>query len=737
MKRKTTRFQKAAVLLLILSMLLTAFPVASFALETADGLVYTTQDGEITITQYTGDETQIAVPASINGNPVTEIAPGAFSYKPKLQSVTLPETVETIGMMAFFANEALSEINIAELQALTYIGAYAFAGTAIAGELTLPESVTEIGAAAFGMTNLSALHLGKNVGPVRPQSAEPWVTVFKNAGIDLSKLLGISIDVSFLVEPYETTAQQKNIAPNCNQLKRITVDSANPYYRAWGGVLFNRNMTELYCYPAGKAASIYIMPATVEHFYDAFGGLYLANASIRYVGELDLMDNGLMPEGWTDFGAALQLENIVLSANVKEISKAAFYNTGITSIFIPKSVTSIGEKAFWHCRSLTTVGFDRGSVYTELPKACFQDCGKLQNVTFGKIAYLSALAFDGCTSLTSIDLTNVAAIDSSAFDNCANLEEVVYRDDGSADKATVSAKAFQDTDSLTTVLLGNSVESVDAYAFADCDALETVYISDEIENISDTAFDGSDNLTIVCPSETCYAYSYAKANNIPVTTLVVSPIANQTFTGFAIEPDLTVKASGKTLTKDVDYEVYFKDNVSTGTASVTVLGKGAYSMFASLGKFAIMPRDLSDGVLCSDIAQQVASDAPCEPGLALTCGSYILEEGTDYLLAYSNNAEPGTASVTIRGIGNFTGEQTVTFEIAEAADPLPEEILPGDLSGDGMLALTDYALLADACVGALELSDAQFAAADLNGDGAVDGFDLMLLDLKLNRSKTF
>ena len=349
-------------------------------------------------------------------------------------------------------------------------------------------------------------------------------------GFDLSEIFGT--DVSFLIEPYETTAQQKNIAPNCNNLKRITVDSANPYYRAWGGVLFSRDMTELYCYPAGKAASIYIMPSTVEHFYDAFGGLYLANASIRYVGELDPMDNDLLPEGWIDFGAALQLENVVLSANVAEIGKAAFYNTGITSIFIPKSVTAIGEKAFWHCRNLTTVGFDRGSVYTELPKACFQDCEALQNVTFGKIEYLS------------------------------------------------------------------------------------------------------------------------------------------------------------------------------------------------------------DGVACGGIAAQTAADEPCEPVVALTLGDYILELGTDYLLAYSDNTAPGTAHVTVTGIGNFTGELALTFEIT-AAPPLPDAVLPGDVSGDGVLALADYALLASACVGALQLTEAQYKAADLNNDGAVDGFDLALLDLKRNTSVGF
>ena len=169
---------------------------------------------------------------------------------------------------------------------------------------------------------------------------------------------------------------------------------------------------------------------------------------------------------------------------------------------------------------------------------------------------------------------------------------------------------------------------------------------------------------------------------------------------------------------------------------MTVLGKGAYSMFASIGKFAITQRDLSDGVACGGIAAQTAADEPCEPAVALTLGDYILELGTDYLLAYSDNTAPGTAHVTVTGIGNFTGELALTFEIT-AAPPLPDAVLPGDVSGDGVLALADYALLASACVGALQLTEAQYKAADLNGDGAVDGFDLALLDLKRNTSVGF
>lgn len=290
-------------------------------------------------------------------------------------------------------------------------------------------------------------------------------------------------------------------------------------------------------------------------------------------------------------------------------------------------------------------------------------------------------------------------------------------------------------------MLGSSVEKVEAKAFANCANLETVYLSDEIDSIHETAFNGSGDFTIVCPNGNGAAYqkaieiqtaAKAKGQTVTVTTMVISPIANQTYTGKEIAPDFTVTASGKRLTKDVDYEVFFKDNVEAGTASITVLGKGNYSIFAALAKFAILRRDLSDDVLVSNVLPQTATENGVEPELALSCGDYILQKDVDYTVIYENNSEPGTATATVTGIGNFKGSKTLSFTITAAPD-IVEVTLPGDVDGDGQLALTDYAFIANLSVGAYKTDDPYIlAAADINGDGAVDMFDAMILNQRLN-----
>lgn len=764
--KKSNRIYKLLSIALSAVLLLSVLPIASFAATTPtyNNLEYKVTNGEVTITRYIGSEEPeaVTVPAEINGSPVTAIGDGAFTVS-KTTSIQLPKSITKIGMMAFMGStDAI--INLADLENLTYIGAYAFVDTGLSGDLVLPESVTDIGAGAFSMTKITSLHLGKNVKPVEVQTGKPWNTIVKSV---MSSSFASLAD-SFL-KPYSSTESERNIAMNCLNLTKITVDSKNPYLRSYGGVLFSKDMTEMYCYPSGKQMHTYIIPLTVRNFYNSFGGLHLPPASFKLFGNtVDLMDdngNGLvkLPE-WTDFGSNNPLKSVIIPANVSSICFAAFYNTGLTSVYIPKNVEIIGQKAFWHCRDLVTVGFDRTSSYQELPEECFKDCASLKHVTFGKVDYLEKLAFGNCTSMESIDLTNVRALNATAFDDCTNLSEVIYRDtedtsdvqtqsyaakrfladaDQSGTRATVSASAFANTDSLKTVLLGSSVEKVEAKAFANCANLETVYLSDEIDSIDETAFDGGGDFTIVCPSENGAAYQKALAiktavetkeaeRTVTVTTMVISPIANQTYTSKEIAPDFTVTASGKRLTKDVDYEVFFKDNVEAGTASITVLGKGNYSIFAALAKFAILRRDLSDDVLVSNVLPQTATENGVEPELALSCGDYILQKDVDYTVIYENNSEPGTATATVTGIGNFKGSKTLSFTITAAPD-IVEVTLPGDVDGDGQLALTDYAFIANLSVGAYKTDDPYIlAAADINGDGAVDMFDAMILNQRLN-----
>lgn len=735
MKQSKT-FKKIFSIFISMLMVIFALPLGAFA-ETPYSFEFKEVGDEVTLVRCdAGDSAHITVPDTYNGKPVTVIDDGAFAAVSGVKvegtedeytsrTVTLPKSIKKIGFMAF--GMSMTKVtNLNELTNLQYIGAYAFALSYLSGDVVLADSVTYVGASAFTMTDIISLHLGKNVNIPQPESSTNVVQYLVS---------GNSIIMSFAKKTsMSTTEYEKSIALCCSDLKKITVDYQNPNYRSVNGVLYSKDMTKLYAYPSGKQSNVYIMPSTVDAFYNALGGFYIYPISIMGLVKWDLFEQNSLTS-YKNQGTGLveaykfasNLKTVVISDKVSKITDIAFYNTGLESVFIPKSVTTIGEKAFWHCTELTTVGFDRNSSFKSLPTECFKDCTSLKNVTFGRIEYLESLVFGNCSALERIDLTNVLSLESTAFDGCTNLTDVVYQNTESEEKATVSAQAFDNIESLQTVMLGSSVEKVEAKAFANCANLQTAYISDEVTDISNTAFSGCDNLTIVCPTEECYAYSYATANKIPVTTLQVMPIPNQTYTGECIEPELTVKSSGKELTKGNDYSTYFKDNIDAGLATATVMGEGNYSMFASVCKFAIVQRDINDGVEISKIAPQTLKDGKAEPPITLTYNGKDLQKDVDYIVEYVNNTEVGTATVAVMGKNNFVGVYTAEFEITES---VPKNT--GDANGDGIIDSNDYAIVVSYVMNRGTLTAEQKEFADYNKDGVVDAFDAIAIDLIVN-----
>lgn len=80
--------------------------------------------------------------------------------------------------------------------------------------------------------------------------------------------------------------------------------------------------------------------------------------------------------------------------------------------------------------------------------------------------------------------------------------------------------------------------------------------------------------------------------------------------------------------------------------------------------WSIAPAEIGSAVF-EDIGAQTHTGSPLTPSVKASFGGAALTEGTDYTCSYENNTEAGTASVTVTGIGNFTGSAVRTFEIAK------------------------------------------------------------------------
>ena len=152
----------------------------------------------------------------------------------------------------------------------------------------------------------------------------------------------------------------------------------------------------------------------------------------------------------------------------------------------------------------------------------------------------------------------------------------------------------------------------------------------------------------------------------PLTSegITVENIADQTYTGSAIEPTVTVKDGTKELTSE-DYTVSYTNNTNAGEATATITGKGNYSGTKEV-KFNISAKALDDGMVATIPAQSYTGNA-LTPNVTLTYNGKALVKGTDYNVSYTDNTDVGTATVTITAVenGNYSGSATATFTIGQ------------------------------------------------------------------------
>lgn len=149
-----------------------------------------------------------------------------------------------------------------------------------------------------------------------------------------------------------------------------------------------------------------------------------------------------------------------------------------------------------------------------------------------------------------------------------------------------------------------------------------------------------------------------------ISTLNIDEITNQTYMGFKITPDVTIMDENNTLEKNKDYILRYSNNIDVGTANIEIEGIGNYEGTAKTS-FEIKPRNIAETSI-NDIDSYKKTGEEIKPKVKITFGSINLKEGTDFDAIYKDNIDVGTATITIKGIGNFAGETTINFEIEEA-----------------------------------------------------------------------
>ena len=129
------------------------------------------------------------------------------------------------------------------------------------------------------------------------------------------------------------------------------------------------------------------------------------------------------------------LTSLTIPSSVTSIGSEAFSGcSGLTSLTIPSSVTSIGESAFWDCSSLTSLTIPSG--VTSIGEAAFSGCSGLTSLTIpSSVTSIGNYALKGCSGLTSIYVypEKLPKLGEKVFDGCNAKNCKVYVPTGTYD----------------------------------------------------------------------------------------------------------------------------------------------------------------------------------------------------------------------------------------------------------------------------------------------------------------
>jgi hypothetical protein len=225
------------------------------------------------------------------------------------------------------------------------------------------------------------------------------------------------------------------------------------------------------------------------------------------------------------------LTSVTIGEKVKTIGNAAFYNcTGLMSVTIPNSVTSIGDEAFRSCSGLTSVTI--GEKVKTIGNAAFKGCSSLtsiyvdaKNIHYSSIG--GALFNKSQNTLIQypegktggyIIPNSVTTIENMAFENCGGLTSINI---GNSVK-TIGYYAFSNCTSLTSIILPNSVKTIREYAFNDCSGLTSITIPNSVTIIVIGVFSGCTGLTsVTIPNSITDIESFAFQNCSGLTSVTI------------------------------------------------------------------------------------------------------------------------------------------------------------------------------------------------------------------------